>query len=178
MENKHYAGFWQRALAMMIDGIILSFIAFFFMIIGMVALWKASAPQDGLHALRFNGTMAYFFMTWFIAAFLFKMFYFTYFHGTFGQTPGKMILRIRVQQIDGEEMTLGIGFLRWVGYIISGLPLYLGFLWIGIDPQKRGWHDRIAGTVVVRRRNDENHVSRVTAMENDEKSLDKEGNIL
>ena len=148
------------------------------MIIGLIALWKGSVPQGVFHSLRFDGTTAYFIVTWFFAAFLIKMSYFTYFHGTSGQTPGKMMLRIRVEQIDGEEMTLGIGFLRWVGYIISSLTLYLGFLWIGIDPQKRGWHDWIAGTVVVRLSTGDADVAKVAAMETDEKSLDKEGNIL
>jgi uncharacterized RDD family membrane protein YckC len=178
MNDRHYAGFWRRALAMMIDGVILYFIVVFLMIIGMAALWNGSVPQSALHSLRLNGTTAHFFMTWFLAAFLVKMSYFTYFHGTVGQTPGKMILRIRVEQIDGEAMTLGIGFLRWVGYIISSLPLYLGFVWIGVDPQKRGWHDRIAGTIVVRMDIGKAGVPLRAPTEPDENSLDKEGNIL
>ena len=48
-------------------------------------------------------------------------------------------------------MTFGLAFLRWVGYILSGIFLYLGFLWIAWDGRKQGWHDKIAGTVVVRR---------------------------
>jgi uncharacterized RDD family membrane protein YckC len=178
MRDSHYAGFWRRALAMMIDGFILYLIGVFLLIVGMIALWKGSLPLAGYHSLRFSGTTAYFFVTWVCLAFLVKMSYFTYFHGTSGQTPGKMVLRIRVEQIDGEEMTLGIGFLRWVGYIISSLPLYLGFLWIGLDPQKRGWHDRIAGTVVVRLNSGPAEVPQTAAMDADEKSLDKDGNIL
>jgi uncharacterized RDD family membrane protein YckC len=41
---------------------------------------------------------------------------------------------------------------RYVGYIISTIPLCLGFLWVGFDSKKQGWHDKIAGTVVVRNR--------------------------
>lgn len=178
MRDSHYAGFWRRVLAMMIDGAILFFIGVSLLIIGVLALWKGSIPLGGFHSLRFSDTTAYFFITWLFASFLVKMSYFTYFHGTSGQTPGKIILRIRVEQVDGEEMTLGIGFLRWVGYIISTLPLYLGFLWIGLDPRKRGWHDWIAGTVVVRLKNGEEVVPRTAAMESGEKPLDKEGNIL
>ncbi|MBX3651771.1 MAG: RDD family protein [Burkholderiales bacterium] len=35
-------------------------------------------------------------------------------------------------------------------YIASALPLFLGFIWVGIDKRKQGWHDKLAGTVVIR----------------------------
>jgi glyoxylase-like metal-dependent hydrolase (beta-lactamase superfamily II) len=41
---------------------------------------------------------------------------------------------------------------RYLGYYVSTLPLMLGFLWIAFDPRKQGWHDKMAGTVVVRPR--------------------------
>jgi len=64
-----------------------------------------------------------------------------------------MIFGLKVVQSTGEKMTLGVGFLRWVGYIISGMVFYLGFIWIAFDGKKQGWHDKIAGTVVVRAKN-------------------------
>jgi len=39
---------------------------------------------------------------------------------------------------------------RYVGYFISSLFLCLGFLWIAFDARKQGWHDKIAGTVVIK----------------------------
>jgi uncharacterized RDD family membrane protein YckC len=78
------------------------------------------------------------------------MVYFTYFHGATGQTPGKMALGLKVIQNTGAPMTFGVAFLRWVGYIISGIILDLGFAWIAFDRKKRGWHDMIAATYVVR----------------------------
>ena len=77
------------------------------------------------------------------------MAYFTYFHGTTGQTPGKRLLGLRVVQETGEPIGLGTAFLRWVGYIVSGIPMLMGFLWAGADRRKQGWHDKIAGTVVI-----------------------------
>jgi RDD family. len=44
----------------------------------------------------------------------------------------------------------GKGFLRWVGMIISGLVLLLGYIWILIDKKNQGWHDKIAGTYVIK----------------------------
>jgi len=80
---------------------------------------------------------------------LLDMAYFTYFHGTTGQTPGKRLLGLRVVQETGEPIGLGTAFLRWVGYIVSGIPMLMGFLWAGADRRKQGWHDKIAGTVVI-----------------------------
>jgi uncharacterized RDD family membrane protein YckC len=76
--------------------------------------------------------------------------YFTWFHGAAGQTPGKMLLGLRVIQTSGVRMTFGVAFLRCVGYLISGLFFWLGFLWIAFDGRKQGWHDKIAATLVVR----------------------------
>ncbi len=39
---------------------------------------------------------------------------------------------------------------RYFGYYVSILPLMLGIIWVGIDKRKQGWHDKLAGTVVIR----------------------------
>ncbi len=67
-----------------------------------------------------------------------------------GATPGKMALGLQVVREDGSPLGLGACFLRYVGYIVSGLALGLGFLWIIWDPKKQGWSDKIAGTLVVK----------------------------
>ncbi len=82
--------------------------------------------------------------------FITDMIYFIWFHGSVGQTPGKMLLGLRVIQASGEKMTFGVAFLRWVGTLVSGLFLSLGYLWIAIDGKKQGWHDKIAATLVIR----------------------------
>jgi len=78
------------------------------------------------------------------------MVYFTWFHGATGQTPGKMLLKLRVVQPSGEPIGFGTAFLRWVGYIISSAVVLIGFVWVVFDRKKQAWHDKIAGTVVVR----------------------------
>ena len=65
-----------------------------------------------------------------------------------GQTPGKWIMGIRVVPIGGERLGVGRCALRLFGYLLSSMPLYLGFAWI-LGPRRRGWHDRLAGTEVV-----------------------------
>lgn len=66
----------------------------------------------------------------------------------FGQTPGKWLLGLKVVPVEGGRLRLGRAILRLVGYVISALPFYLGFLWI-LSPRRRGWHDRLAHTDVV-----------------------------
>ena len=65
-------------------------------------------------------------------------------------TPGKMMTGLRI--IDartGAKPTTTQFVLRYIGYYVSMIPLFLGILWVALDPKKQGWHDKIAGTVVV-----------------------------
>jgi len=63
----------------------------------------------------------------------------------------RFICYIRLVRTDGvEPVGLYRGFLRWVGMEISGIVLLLGYAWILVDKKKQAWHDRIAGTYVVR----------------------------
>jgi uncharacterized RDD family membrane protein YckC len=66
-------------------------------------------------------------------------------------TPGKLMLRLRiVDATTGGEPCLRQWCLRYLGYFLSTLPLLLGFLWVAWDPRRQGWHDKLAGTVVIR----------------------------
>lgn len=136
----HYGGFWRRLAALSIDKIILYAFTIILPLIGNLLI-----PLDD--GFTYTVIIPYYGM-----AVLIDATYFTYFHGTTGQTPGKRLLGLRVVQADGEMMTPGIAFLRWVGYIISKIPLYLGFLWVAFDARKQGWHDKIAGTCVIKTR--------------------------
>jgi uncharacterized RDD family membrane protein YckC len=51
---------------------------------------------------------------------------------------------------DGKPLNFLAAFVRSLAAVFSILALFLGFFWIGWDGQKQGWHDKIAGTVVVR----------------------------
>jgi len=65
-----------------------------------------------------------------------------------GQTLGKWLLGLQIVTRRGGPLTMRHALVRLAGYILSALPLYLGFLWI-LGPERRGWHDRLAGTEVV-----------------------------
>jgi pSer/pThr/pTyr-binding forkhead associated (FHA) protein/uncharacterized RDD family membrane protein YckC len=77
--------------------------------------------------------------------------YYLYFWGQRGATPGKSLLGLTVRTEDGDTpIGYGRACLRVLGYLVSSLPLCLGFLWIAFSEDKRGLHDRIAGTRVTR----------------------------
>lgn len=75
--------------------------------------------------------------------------YLLFFWAHTGQTPGKAQMGVRVVRLDGEMMSWPTALRRLLGYGLSILPFLLGFAWILIDDQRRGIHDRIAGTCVV-----------------------------
>ncbi len=65
-------------------------------------------------------------------------------------TPGKMLAGIEIRdEFTNELMTHRQMVKRFFGYILSGIPLTLGFIWMGLSRKKQCWHDSIAGTVVV-----------------------------
>ena len=77
--------------------------------------------------------------------------YFPYFWAKTGQTPGMKIMNIKVvRDKDGGPVSMGQAILRLVGFWVSGLVFYLGYIWIFIDKRQRGWFDLIAGTVVIK----------------------------
>ncbi len=55
-----------------------------------------------------------------------------------------------VRDREGGPLSWATAILRMIGYWVSGAVFYLGYIWIFIDNWKRGWHDLIAGTVVVK----------------------------
>jgi uncharacterized RDD family membrane protein YckC len=66
-------------------------------------------------------------------------------------TPGKMVFKVKVVDAkSGGPLTLGQSLIRYLGYYVSTIPLGLGLIWVGIDAKKQGWHDKLAGTVVIR----------------------------
>ena len=70
-----------------------------------------------------------------------------------GATPGKMAISAKVvDAVTGGPPSTPRYIARYVGYLLSILPLGLGFIWIAFDKRKQGWHDKLSGTVVVRKK--------------------------
>ncbi len=154
MADNRFGGFWRRFWAYMVDKFILYLISLILFLIGLFAMGLGGAsPWTVVTTGNLPRGTGFFMALYLVTAFLTDMVYFIWFHGTIGQTLGKRLLGLRLIRTSGEKMTLGIAFLRWVGSLISGLFVCLGFIWIAIDHQKQGWHDKIAATLVIRTQN-------------------------
>lgn len=66
-----------------------------------------------------------------------------------GATPGKMLFRLKVRMIDGEDIDPVAAVLRYFAYLASGLMFGIGFLTMLFNEEKRGLHDMISNTIVI-----------------------------
>jgi uncharacterized RDD family membrane protein YckC len=135
-----YAGFWVRVGAAIIDTVLLALV----ILPVLTALygpgyWSGDRPVQGpLDVL----------VSWVAPAIAVVVFWIAR-----QATPGKMAIGARIvdAKTGGKPTTRQI-ILRFVGYYVAMLPLFLGILWVAFDSRKQGWHDKIAGTVVVRKK--------------------------
>jgi len=143
MTGTHYGGFSRRILAFLIDNALLQVAVMIVFILGLLMVgYEIDVEGD----IGISSLLASYYAT----AVVMNLFYFTWFHGITGQTIGKRILGLKVIRTTGEPVNPGMAFLRWVGYIVSSMIFYLGFIWIAFDKKKQGWHDKIAGTIVIK----------------------------
>jgi len=152
MTTYKFAGFWRRFIAYMIDGFIIGIVFILLAIVAGIAYFAGAMSADSqawVAQLTDPVRMASFTVWIWLLTLLINLVYFTYFHGSTGRTPGKMLLGLQVVSIDGSPVSYGAAFLRSVGYLVSSLVFCLGYIWIGFDKKKQGWHDKIAGTVVL-----------------------------
>ena len=138
-------GFLRRLVAYLIDGIVLNIISFILIFIGTIAMGIDASELEGgtIEQIRLLVPL-------YIFGIIVNIVYYTYFHGNTGQTPGKMICKLKVVRVNGEPLGYGRAFLRWIGYIVSWVVFALGFLWVIFDRQKQAWHDKIAGSYVLK----------------------------
>lgn len=135
-----YAGFWIRTAAVLIDTLVL-----------MAITWPLLALIYGLGYFdlsrpRLIAGTADVLLSWALPV-AFTVAFWLYKQAT----PGKMAVSIVVvDATTGNTLTVGQSIGRYLGYFLSAAPLGLGFIWVVFDPRKQGWHDKLAGTVVVR----------------------------
>jgi uncharacterized RDD family membrane protein YckC len=149
----HVAGFWRRFAAGWIDlGIILP--------VGLILAWIASALADvHLPPSRIRGPDFWLdlvlasdpaLMTAFAMILIVGVVYLMVFQVMMGRTLGMRVLKMRVIDVWGERPSIGRCAARTAGYLAGLATVMLGFLWVGFDSEKRGLHDWIAGTYVIK----------------------------
>ena len=139
--NQDLAGVGQRLASYLVDAVVLS-------IIYLTLVFLSGVPAG--EEIMGGGNFSTSFSAVYVLMAAIGIGYYTYFFGK-GQTPGMKLVEIKLIRTDGvEPVGYGKGLLRWVGMEISGMALLLGYIWILVDKKRQGWHDKIAGTYVVK----------------------------
>lgn len=150
-----YGGFWIRFVAQIIDGIIIGIPMSIFYAIFVGSMVTNSVQVNvttGEVGVNTGSIFASMGLLW-IVALVIGFGYPIFMLGKFGATLGKMALGLKVVDENYQPISYGKAALREiVGKWISAIVLYLGFIWIGIDEKKQGWHDKIAKTYVIKTR--------------------------
>jgi len=125
-----YAGFWRRLSAAIIDSIIFS----------VLATLLIGPDYANPNLQTYEGIISALIM------FLLTIGLWVRYQGT----PGKLLLGCQVvDAASGEPVSYRQAVVRYIGYFVSAMALFVGFLWIGWDKRKQGFHDKMANTVVV-----------------------------
>ena len=138
MNEQEYAGFWIRVGATLIDTVLmLILIAPILTAIYGTGYWMSESLVQGFWDLIVNYLLPAIII---IIFWVYK-----------SATPGKMVTKLAIVDAKtGGKPSTGQFIIRYLGYYLSTIPLFLGIIWVGIDKRKQGWHDKIAGTVVLR----------------------------
>ena len=143
VNDLEYVGFWPRVGASLLDTILICIVTF-----PLVTMYYGSGYW--LNEALIAGPVD-FLLTWVLPAVAVIFFWMKV-----QATPGKMAISAKlVDAATGRTPTTGQCIGRYFGYFASMIPFGLGFLWVLFDKRKQGWHDKLAGTVVVRSRHRE-----------------------
>jgi uncharacterized RDD family membrane protein YckC len=135
-----YAGFWLRVWATLIDTLVIGL--FIWPILSFVY-----GPEYWSDTAFIKGPVD-FLMSWVAPAIAVVVFWVTK-----QATPGKMAISARIVDAQtGRHASTGQLIKRYLGYYLATIPLGLGLIWVAFDGRKQGWHDKFAGTVVVRKK--------------------------
>jgi uncharacterized RDD family membrane protein YckC len=137
---RRYAGLATRVLAFAVDVMVVNVVGWFVAVIIALGVSFIGVPDEVAAVLVAIGSLI---------ALLWSIGYFAFFWSTTGQTLGNRILGIRV--IDARTLQPPPprrAVRRFFCLILAALPFCLGFLWILVDDRRRGWHDKLARTVV------------------------------
>ena len=145
-----YASFWARSVGWLIDALIVAIIQSAFVPVisfGFIQPWywwtNQFSNEPDVLALWFVGTGI-------LLLILIAGAYFVGFWVWRGQTPGKMAMGIKIVPAKGSSVTAEQALLRYLGYIVCSVLLFIPYLWIAIDSRKQGLQDKFANTYVVR----------------------------
>ena len=140
-----YGGFWQRFVAVLIDGIILYIAQMIVFSVFGISLLKAD-PDMFAEGIPNSWIMAY------VITIGLQIAYFVYFESSEKQaTFGKQVMGLVVTDLNGERITMLNAVGRYFSKIPSAMILGIGYLMQPFTQKKQALHDMIAGTLVYRK---------------------------
>jgi uncharacterized RDD family membrane protein YckC len=146
-----FAGHLGRFVAYIVDGFIVGLVIAAFSIVGLAIFFAGTTGDwNEPESLEFSGIAIAAVAVISIVGLVLSLGYFPWFWHRSGQTPGMKLFRLRVvRDRDGGPIGGGQAIVRLFGLWLGAQVLYLGYIWVFIDSRRRGWHDLIAGTVVI-----------------------------
>ena len=150
-----YAGFVSRLIAFFFDRIIILLVILIInttviVVLGFfnIQLEQVTDIQDANSTLEFLFSLLFILLA-LIINFVLYYGYFIIFWMLVGQTPGKMIMGVRIVSTDGSPIGFIQSIIRLVGYWISMIVVFMGYFWVLISDTRQGWHDKLAKTYVI-----------------------------
>ena len=141
-----YAGNGARFIAYLVDGFVVGILAGIPYVIGLALVFAGVGPKYG--GVGFG--MAIIGAVLILVAILIGIGYRPWMWTRGGQTVGYKVMRLKVVRAhDGGPLSGGQAIGRLFGYVVSAFVFCLGFIWILFDEKRQGWHDKLAGTVVI-----------------------------
>lgn len=138
-----YAGFWARTGASIIDSVLVMLVTIP-LLISIYGWAYLDATQTSFFAGPADVLISWVLPTVAIIAFW----------ALKQATPGKMAISAKIVHArTGQPASTGQLIGRYFAYFVAMLPLFLGIVWVAFDKRKQGWHDKLAGTVVVKQKN-------------------------
>lgn len=147
MQNP-YAGFWLRAVAFVIDGVIISIPVFIINFLLGVGLAIGTSGNENAAAFAMIGATM---LSQILYALIFWLYYALFESSAKQATLGKQIMGIKVTDMNGQRISFGRATGRTLGMFVSAIILYIGYLMAGTTARKQGLHDIMAGALVVRK---------------------------
>ncbi|MGY0400025.1 MAG: RDD family protein [Ostreibacterium sp.] len=143
-----YANFGQRLTAWLIDQIVFSIALIpIFMLLFET---KTYTEVEAQNIIKTQGLLELLPLNQILIKTLIVLSITVFFWMRFAATPGKHWLKLKIVDADtGKNLSLSQSIVRYLGYFISAMPLFLGFIWILFDDKNQGWHDKFANSIVV-----------------------------
>jgi uncharacterized RDD family membrane protein YckC len=138
LQTPHYAGFWVRLKAALIDSVLI------LLVIGpiLTVLYGAQYWDRGTPLVQGEWDIILNYIFPAIAVVVFWLYK--------SATPGKLFMHLSIVDAKtGQKPTTKQFIGRYAAYYVSILPLGAGLIWVAFDPKKQAWHDKLAGTLVL-----------------------------